>query len=369
MSDTEQMQNEGFYIDNTIYMSKLRLFARCLMGKWQQFYQVQDHASQLCTATFNQLKDCDLITQGFPINRHISDALQLFGDLDDSESFLKLPSNERFNITHEPLSTINILPASPLHSYTCIFRWFNLLVYHLNCRKFISSPTSVAIKTSMKFVQNLVQMETGLKVDQPDPRGGITSTGGVARRAFSNDTKFIECILPLIDTEHRDLLLKIHTQLSAILRIVNSDREINTQEFGILCTNTYLFILDYFPWASITPMLHKLLAHSEEILREVNNGCGLKSFSEEGSEACNKLLRKYRENLARKTSFADNTTDIFVRFASESDPVLLTYRSTLFCSKCGEYGHTKRAKCCKEKTTDSFRLIDELFSSLVLNIE
>ena len=170
----------------------------------------------------------------------------------------------------------------------------------------------------MKFVQNLVQKETGLKIDQPDPRGGTTSTGGVARRAFSNDTKFIECILPLIDTEHRDPLLKIHTQLSAILRIVNSDREINTQEFGILCTNTYLFILDYFPWASITPTLHKLLAHSEEILREVNNGCGLKSFSEEGSEACNKLLRKYRENLARKTSFADNATDIFVRFASES---------------------------------------------------
>ena len=75
----------------------------------------------------------------------------------------------------------------------------------------------------MKFVQNLVQKETGLKIDQPDPRGGTTSTGGVARRAFSNDTKFIECILPLIDTEHRDPLLKIHTQLSAILRIVNSD--------------------------------------------------------------------------------------------------------------------------------------------------
>ena len=74
---------------------------------------------------------------------------------------------------------------------------------------------------------------------------------------------------------------------------------VNTQEFGILCTNTYLFILDYFLWASITPTLHKLLAHSEEILREVNNGCGLKSFSEEGSEACNKLLRKYRENLER----------------------------------------------------------------------
>ena len=138
----------------------------------------------------------------------------------------------------------------------------------------------------MISVQNLVQKKTGLKIDQPDPRGGTTSTGGVARRVFSDDTEFIECILPLTDTENRDPLSKVHTQLSAILRIVNSDHKINTQEFGILCTNTYyLLILEYFPWVNITPILHKLLAHSEEILRKINNGCGLKSFSEEGSEA------------------------------------------------------------------------------------
>ena len=158
----------------------------------------------------------------------------------------------------------------------------------------------------MMSVQNLVQKKTGVKIDQPDPRGGTTFPGDVARRAFSDDTEFIECIFPLTDTENRDPLSKVHTQLSAILRIVNSDRKINTQEFGILYTNTYLLIVEYFPWVNITPTLHKLLAHSEEILREINNGCGLKSFSEEGSEACNKLLRKYRENLARKTSFEDN---------------------------------------------------------------
>ena len=111
-SDTKQMQNEGYYID-MIYMSKLRLFDRCLMGRWQPFYQVQEvHAVKYVPPLSIKLKDRDLIIQGFPINRHISDALQLFGDLEDSESFLKLPSNERFNITHEPLSTINILPDS-----------------------------------------------------------------------------------------------------------------------------------------------------------------------------------------------------------------------------------------------------------------
>ena len=36
----------------------------------------------------------------------------------------------------------------------------------------------------MVFVKTLVQEKTGLKIDQPDPKGGTTSTGGVARRAF-----------------------------------------------------------------------------------------------------------------------------------------------------------------------------------------
>ena len=46
----------------------------------------------------------------------------------------------------------------------------------------------------------------GLKIDQPDPRGGTTSTGGIARRAFFDDTEFIEYILPLTDAENRDPL-------------------------------------------------------------------------------------------------------------------------------------------------------------------
>ena len=40
----------------------------------------------------------------------------------------------------------------------------------------------------MKFIQSLIQEKTGLKVDLPDSSGGTTSTGNVARRAFSDET-------------------------------------------------------------------------------------------------------------------------------------------------------------------------------------
>ena len=95
----------------------------------------------------------------------------MFGELEVIESCFSLPSNDRVNLTHEPVSTINITPASPLQSYTCIFRWFNLPVYHLNSGKLKWAPTSPAIHQSMNFVRNVVQVRTGLKIDQPNPSG------------------------------------------------------------------------------------------------------------------------------------------------------------------------------------------------------
>ena len=125
-----------------------------------------------------------------------------------------------------------------------------------------------------------------------------------------------------------------------------------------------ILILDSFPWASITPTLHKILAHSEELIRESNAGFGLKDFSEEGTESCNKLIRKYRENLARKNSFETNLMDIFVRLASQSDPISVSYRRSLTCERCGQSGHSIRSKCCESHNIQDPSNIDALFASL-----
>ena len=92
---------------------------------------------------------------------------------------------------------------------------------------------------------------------------------------------------------------RLWAQLAAILRIFNSSQLVKTADLGKLCKDTYLLVLYSFPWASITPTLHKLLAHSKELIWETNSGYGLKCFSEEGTESCNKLIRKYRGNLSR----------------------------------------------------------------------
>ena len=220
---------------------------QCSTEKCLQYFQGQGGAScQLCTATHTELNDQQLVLQGFPINRHISDAIEMFGELEDIESFFSLPSNKRVNLTHEPVSTINITPASPLHSYTCVFRWFNLLIYHLNSGKLKWAPTSPTIHQSMIFVRNVVQERTGLKIDQPNLSGGTTSTCSVARRAFSTESQFIECVSSLVEPQPKEALSKLHTQISAILRIFNCDRKVNTNELGKLCKGTYLLSLNHF---------------------------------------------------------------------------------------------------------------------------
>ena len=176
---------------------------------------------QLCTATFKQLHDLELIREGFPINRSISAAKEIFDSV-NKEEFLSLASNDRFGLTHEPVSDIDILCASPLHAYTCIFRWFMTLVYHLQSGTRKWSPSSIGIKNSMKFTSGLLMEKTGMKIDQPSSDGGTTSTGNIARLCFLDKNEFLFWVNSLIPSEHHNTLKMIHTNLSVILRIYNS---------------------------------------------------------------------------------------------------------------------------------------------------
>ena len=322
--------------------AKVKIIRSMLDGKMSAILSGAGGANcQLCTATSTELRDIDLVRCGFPINRTISSAKEIFSSVDSIE-FLSLPSQSRFGITHEPISDIDILPASPLHSYTCIFRWFMLVIYHLQSGTRKWSPTSKKIQDSMKFTRTFLEEKTGFRIDQPSKDGGTTSTGNIARQCFLNCHDFIFWVNSLIPTEMRAKVIVIHTNLSAILRVYNSSQEINVDNLEELCKRTYETILVDFPWASITPTLHK-----------------------EGVESCNKLIRRYRELLARKTSFSHNCKDVFIRLLTQSDPLFQSFRKVLRCKECGEYGHTNRIRCKKLSLQNN--LDDSLINSLVLS--
>ena len=89
------------------------------------------------------------------------------------------------------------------------------------------------------FVRRVIQEQTGLQIDQPDPRGGTISTGNVARRAFSDESNLIECDLSLIEVQHRSTVHSTHYKLASVPRNFNSDRKVNTEKLGNLCQESY----------------------------------------------------------------------------------------------------------------------------------
>ena len=83
--DTEKLQN-GITLQNGVV--KVEIVRSMFDGKMSAILSGAGGAScQMCTATHDDLKDRDLIEDGFSINRTITDAIQLFGELEDIEEF------------------------------------------------------------------------------------------------------------------------------------------------------------------------------------------------------------------------------------------------------------------------------------------
>ncbi|KAI6659891.1 hypothetical protein LOD99_14231 [Oopsacas minuta] len=172
-----------------------------------------------------------------------------------------------------------------------------------------SQSTSVFEDFSMvtrakTFITSLIKDNLNIIIDIPSTQGGTTTTGNLVRRCLirkdDNDQDFLYWVLTVTPSEFKPHRIEIHTCLGAILRIYNSSRRVDTEELALVCSNIYQSILCAFPWANVSPTLHKLLARAPEIISMFNDGHGLENISEEGLEASNKYIRRYRDRLARK---------------------------------------------------------------------
>ena len=91
-----------------------------------------------------------------------------------------------------------------------------------------------------------------------------------------------------------------------------------------------IIILTEYKWADLTPSVHKVLAHSTELIN--NNMCrGLGHLSEEGLEACHKIIRRFRANWTLQSNDLANLKDLVKKLWLSSDPVFYSYRRD---SKC-----------------------------------
>ena len=83
----------------------------------------------------------------------------------------------------------------------------------------------------------------------------------------------------------------------------------NFQQF---CMDTYCFILETWTWISIPETMHRMLAHTTEVIMR-NGNRGFKKLAEQGGESQHWNQRMTRETGARKVSLMLGDTDTLRR--------------------------------------------------------
>ena len=108
--ETSEIEANG--LDLNRHHATVEILWSQLDGKMAHIISGAGGASyQFCTATFHQIHDVDIVNDGYPINRYISDVKILFEEVNE-EQFLSLSTDQRYNLTHAPLSDIDIVHSS-----------------------------------------------------------------------------------------------------------------------------------------------------------------------------------------------------------------------------------------------------------------
>ena len=105
-----------------------------------------------------------------------------------------------------------------------------------------------------------------------------------------------------------------------LLVSISSSKKINAAEFDDKCKLFHARIRELYPWKSISPTVHFLIAHGANVVEYFDGFIG--PMTEEAQEKTNKDFRSARLEHARKNSRLNNLTDIAHWILEHSDPFL-----------------------------------------------
>lgn len=308
----------------------------------------------LCVTKVNDWTNIENILQGFPINRSAEDTLLLYNELIDTDGNIQTSSGDftvRKGLTKKPKTTSSQMSITLTHSYINGANWLLKLLYRCHAKYHrweLKARMFDKVEKSRKRVKSIIMKNTGLNLDgvcRAGAKGGTSSDGPQGRRLFSEE--LIETFKEILNNEHKDNFLKLHEQLSVILRIISCSHAINIPLFDRLCKDTSIHIATYFPWAHLNHTLHGSIQHSSELIAK-NNGYGIGAFSEECLESNNKDIRNGLQFYSRKTSPIDQMTDVMSRQLERSHPSIVKKIEEIFlrkvvCIECGSNDHTIRS--------------------------
>ena len=316
----------------------------------------------LCEYTKQDCLEPLLIENGIEITRTVENLHNIFNELQTDEGTIRKQRNDyriRTGITNGPIATNEAHSTQVLHALLRCTDMYMQTVVHIHAGVLewteAKSNSNLFLKKSKRELQQLLlnQVEV-IRWDFPDPTGqcGNTTTGNTARKLL-HCSLTRETVVSTLPDRYKQRMRKFGMHLSTVIRIICSKKKVNVEAFKEFCINLNVFLLTEFPreinrhlpgpWISITPTLHKVLAHSWELIL-LNEGFGLGSLDESGLEGNNKILRAIRSKLSRKISQQSNLVDSLHRLWLESDPVVHSERAKgkPYCKDCDERGHSVR---------------------------
>ena len=285
----------------------------------------------MCIKSQSECQNSDVIKDGFLIERDIESIRDLAIALTDpnSEEVVRKKGDysTRQGVCGLPVTETDVTKNIPVcHSKIRAFEWIVQLMVRNRSHKKWASPTN-----GIKYTKEDKEMfdkswedfkeavYKNLAINIGNPSDMVT---GASFQKFSSDSAraFFVSLLEEEDAQDFNFIL---IGLSAAVKVINSQkRRVNTEKLRELSLEVYLRIVERFPWAVVSPSIHRILAHAHEVI-DLNEGFGLGDESEEGLEALNKQIRRMREHGSRKDSTSNNFQDTFHHLWDRSRPTIV----------------------------------------------
>ena len=285
----------------------------------------------MCVKSQVECHDLLVVQQGFLIERSIESLTDLALSLTDKDTGDVVKSRgdyaTRQGVCGKPITNSDLTKNIPVcHSKIRTTEWLvELLVRYKSHQKWWTATNNVKYSKEEKEhygstrleVQELLYQNMAVNIGDP----GDMVTGNAFGKLATDSSRQFLCTL--VKEEIQEDFGVALLGLCAAVKIINSQkRKVNIDKLRQMLIETYVKLLICFPWCAVSPSVHRILAHSWEVI-ELNDGFGLGNLSEEGLEALNKYVRSMRETGARKDCTLNNFTDTFNHLWDRSRPTIV----------------------------------------------
>ena len=285
----------------------------------------------MCVKSQVECHDLLVVQEGFLIDRSIESLTDLALSLTDKDTGEVIKSRgdyaTRQGICDKPITTSDLTKNIPVcHSKIRTTEWLvELLVRYKSHQKWSTATNRVKYSKEEKEdygrtrleVQELLYQNLAINIGDP---GDMVTGNAFAKLAADPSRQFL---CSLVKEEIQDDFGVALLGLCAAVKVVNlQKRKVNIDKLRQMLVETYCKLLICFPWCAVSPSVHRILAHSWEVI-QLNDGFGLGNLSEEGLEVLNKYVRSMRETGARKDCTLNNFRDTFNHLWDRSRPTIV----------------------------------------------